>query len=301
MDINYINKKTLKDWIDKKKKIFLIDVLPPEYYNEKHIKGAVNAPVYEVIFLDYISKLSIKKNDICVLYGSSKKSMDSTIAAEKLINKKFKNVYVFKEGIKEWEKSNFEIVYNEKNKISLPDIKNKKYKIIREKSLVEWAGRNFNYKHIGTIDINKGSLRFENNLLVEGSFEINMKSIKNLDIKDEKTREILENHLKSDDFFDVKNFPKTILTFRKIKNLFEGDYNERHYRIIADLTIKGITNKVEFEAVIGPNTDGIFFQTQFSIDRTLWNVNYGSSKFFEKLGMHLVSSWIYFDIHIFLK
>jgi rhodanese-related sulfurtransferase len=46
------------------------------------------------------------------------------------------------------------------------------------------------------------------------------------------------------------------------------------------------------------DTDALVSEAHFDIDRTRWNVIYGSTRFFENLGMHLVFDLISFQVRI---
>ena len=50
------------------------------------------------------------------------------------------------------------------------------------------------------------------------------------------------------------------------------------------LTIKGITNPIEFKSTMQKKEDGVWFFANIVIDRTKYNVRYGSGSFFDNLG-----------------
>ncbi len=56
-------------------------------------------------------------------------------------------------------------------------------------------------------------------------------------------QEMRDNHLRSPDFLDVANFPT--ITFKSKKVERQG---EEHARVIGDLTIRGVTKEVAFDA-----------------------------------------------------
>lgn len=59
-----------------------------------------------------------------------------------------------------------------------------------------------------------------------------------------------------------------------------------------DLSIKDVTAPVSFPAMIVSQEDGgIKARAAFDMDRTMWNVRYGSDKLYERLGMRLVTMW----------
>jgi polyisoprenoid-binding protein YceI len=89
----------------------------------------------------------------------------------------------------------------------------------------------------------------------------------------------LEGHLKSDDFFGVEKYPTSTLVVTKTVSKGEGQY-----AVTADLTIKGITHPINFDAVLKLGSDRATVTADLKIDRTLYDVRYGSGKFFDDLG-----------------
>ncbi len=142
------------------------------------------------------------------------------------------------------------------------------------KSTVTWKGYKVTGSHQGTIKIKQGSLTFKNNKLVGGAFSINMASIANTDLSDANYRSKLEGHLKSDDFFGVAKHPTATLTFTKVKST-----GKNAYKVKGDLTIKGRTHAITFTLSVYGNKAN----ASLKIDRTKYNVRYGSTSFFDGL------------------
>jgi len=280
---------------------FLIDVLPNEYYQEKHIKGAINICVHDMTFLENVKKANMKKDDMIVLYGASKNSKDALVASKKLFDTGYENVHIYKGGIKKWETYGYGLELNPKKKVILPKIENKRYYIDKKNSYIEWTGRNFNGKHRGHMELNKGFIKFENGFLKLAGFEINMKKIHNHDIENESYRKMLIKHLQSNDFFHTKKYPTAKIRTKEITSLVIGEYGEVLYDIVGILTIKSITREIRFKILVGPNDTGVFVQGQISFNRVDWGVEYGSMKLFEKLGKHLVNNKISLDLYLRLK
>jgi polyisoprenoid-binding protein YceI len=68
------------------------------------------------------------------------------------------------------------------------------------------------------------------------------------------------------------------------------------------LELRGVKQDLSFAATIAPSDDnGLIAEAHFDIDRTRWNVIYGSTRFFENLGMHLVFDLISFQVRIVAK
>ncbi len=142
-----------------------------------------------------------------------------------------------------------------------------------ETSKVTWKGYKVTGSHQGSIAIKEGQLTFKDEKLVGGEFTINMSSIENTDLEgDYKAK--LEGHLKSDDFFGVEKFPTATLVFKKVKST-----GKNSYEVTADLTIKDKTNAVTFDISIYGNKA----TANIKIDRTKFDVRYGSTSFFDDL------------------
>jgi len=148
-----------------------------------------------------------------------------------------------------------------------------KKEINAESSKVNWKGYKVTGSHQGTIAIKTGNLVFDNNKLVGGSFTINMSSIIVTDLKGEYKGK-LEGHLKSDDFFGVENFPTASLIFTKVKST-----GKNSYEVTGDITIKGKTDSIIFDVSIYGNKAN----ASLKIDRTKFDVRYGSTSFFDNL------------------
>jgi len=151
------------------------------------------------------------------------------------------------------------------------DIVKKEIKI--EKSKVVWKGYKVTGSHEGTIALQSGFLTFEDEKLVGGEFIIDMTTIQNTDLEG-KNKGKLEGHLKSDDFFGVATFPTATLAFKEVKST-----GKNSYAVTGDLTIKGKTNPVTFVISIY----GSKATASVKIDRTKFDVRYGSTSFFDNL------------------
>ncbi len=158
-----------------------------------------------------------------------------------------------------------------------PD-KGVQYTVKADQSVLAWTGHKVTGEHNGTIGIKDGSLIVNDGILSGGEFTIDMTTITDLDQEGQgKTK--LEGHLKSDDFFGVATYPTANLKITKALAKGNGQYS-----ITADLTIKGITNPVTFDATIKTEAKQITATADIKVDRTLYNVRYGSGKFFDNLG-----------------
>ena len=90
-------------------------------------------------------------------------------------------------------------------------------------------------------------------------------------------------HLSSLDFFDVKNHNTTTLEITSTKAI-EGN----KFTITGNLTIKGISKPIEFPATIEMKDGKLAAYAEMKVDRTLYDIKYGSGKFFEGLGDKMI-------------
>lgn len=142
-----------------------------------------------------------------------------------------------------------------------------------DKSKVVWKGYKVTGSHEGTVDLKSGFLNFDGGKLTGGEFVIDMTSISSTDLQGG-GKEKLDGHLKSDDFFGVENHPTAKLVFTKVKASGKNAYS-----VTGNLTIKGKTNPVSFSISIYGNKA----TASLKVDRTKYDVRYGSTSFFDGL------------------
>lgn len=138
-------------------------------------------------------------------------------------------------------------------------------------SEIKWSGEYTFYfgGHNGTINFKEGYFIKTDEKIMGGEFIIAMNSIVNLDIENAEGKNGLVAHLKNGDFFDVKKYPTAKLIITKTKY-----QDKNHLEIDADLTLKGITLPIRFQAEV--NYEKLQMTTKFKIDRTRWGITYNS-------------------------
>lgn len=152
------------------------------------------------------------------------------------------------------------------------------YKVNTSASKIEWTARKVTGKHNGIVNLKEGNLKIKDGILLGGSFTVDMTSITNLDLTGE-YKSKLEGHLKSDDFFGVAQYPTATLVIRQANAKGNGNFDVK-----GDMTIRGITQPVQFTTQLTPDGKRYKGTANITIDRSLYNVKYGSGKFFEDLG-----------------
>lgn len=147
---------------------------------------------------------------------------------------------------------------------------NKKVNV--EKSIVKWVGYKLTGQHEGTITIKEGELNFENESLKAGAFVMDMNSISTTDLEGG-SKNRLDGHLKNEDFFDVEKYQTASLKFKTVKPTSKKNKDGNNYFVVADMTIKGITNEVFFKMTVFENSA----TANLKIDRTKFNITYKSA------------------------
>jgi len=282
--------------------VVVIDVLTPEDHAVCHIAGAHNACVYEIVFLDRVAEYVSDCETPIVVHDCTGTTRTAENAREKLIQAGYQSVFILSGGLSAWRSAGYPVEGSNPAGFAEISFHDGTYTIDLEKSRLEWIGRNLNNRHYGRIAIAGGELIVRNGFPTNGRVVLNMSSITDLDLQDDSLRELLNRHLKSDDFFAVDRFPTSLFELAGWKPLVEATPGAPNCTVTGSLTTKDIRRPVSFPAFIGPQEDGsIRAHVSFDIDRTLWNVLYGSGRLFDRLGMHLVHDFISLELFIVAK
>ena len=161
------------------------------------------------------------------------------------------------------------------------------YQVDVKASKVEWIGEKVTGKHHGTVSLSKGVV-YNNHGSLGGSFIMDMTTIAVSDLEGDKKGK-LEGHLKSEDFFSVEKFPTSNFEITSVTpraGYVEGGPN---FDVSGKLTIKGITNNVTFPAIIKFEGSAMTAKVEMKIDRSKYDIRYGSKTFFPDIGDKAIS------------
>ncbi len=171
------------------------------------------------------------------------------------------------------------------------------YEVEPTNSAVTWTAKKITGKtHFGSVLFSSGSIQFENNTIQNGEIIIDMTSIEVLDIKEEEMKAKLQGHLNSADFFDTAKFPTAKYTITSVE---KGENSS--FKLNGNMTIKGITQEVPANILLTLKGDLLVGGGTLSIDRSKFDVKYGSGSFFDNLGDDLIEDEISFKIKIIAK
>ena len=165
-------------------------------------------------------------------------------------------------------------------------------KVDAAKSSVKWLAKKVGGEHSGTIAVKEGTLVVEKGKITGGKVVIDMNSIVDVDLTDAAWNAKLIGHLKSDDFFSVATFPTSDLVLTKVES------NGASSTFSGNLTIKGITNPISFTASSVKDGVNTTYKGVLTIDRSKFNVRYGSKSFFDNLGDKVISDEFTLDFNL---
>lgn len=153
------------------------------------------------------------------------------------------------------------------------------YTVDTELSTIKWKGYKVTGSHYGNVSIQSGSLKLDDSKLVGGDFVIDMTSISVKDLEGGSAKK-LEGHLKSKDFFGIDKHPTAKLKITKAVPYGTSG----KYKVLADLTIKSTTKSIKFMANVADNEGKVTADAKITIDRSEYDIRYGSGSFFDNLG-----------------
>lgn len=166
------------------------------------------------------------------------------------------------------------------------------FSILSPQSSIEWIGRKVTGSHNGTIDVQSGNIVVTDGKISAGNIIIDTTSIRVLDVTDPETNDNFRQHLASDDFFSAGKFPTA--TFEITDTSVSGD----NYKIDGNLTIKGITEPLTFEATVTSENNTLAATGKATINRTRYNMKFRSGNFFQNLGDTLIYDHVDLLLHV---
>lgn len=151
-----------------------------------------------------------------------------------------------------------------------------------EKSFIHWKGSKPGGEHIGIVRFASGYVKLNGVEVVAGEFVADMSTITDEDLHMNEMKNMLENHLKSPDFFDVAKFPTAVFSIHKVVLL--PDDPVFTMQLNGALTIKDTSNDVSFKVKPLSEIEPLSFTTnEVVLNRTLWKVNYNSKSIFKSI------------------
>lgn len=277
----------------------LIDVRSEEDFEARHLPGAHQAHLYKMSFADDVRARGARPDQTLILYGYTGKRNGLGFAHYKLNKAGFKDIRLFSGGLDAWLSAGFPAEGHRKDPPSPPNgTPEGRLSLHLEKSVVNWHGRNWTSRHFGTLQVSGGHLTFAGDVLKSVEARVDLQSLKVQDLQGELAG-VLRSHLLNEDFFEADRYPEASFQSTRIEPLTEASVGRPNYRVEGLLTLRGQSHAVHLLAMVGRDATGVWHaHGTLEFDRTKWGAIYGSGKFFERLGMHLVADFIGIDVHL---
>lgn len=163
------------------------------------------------------------------------------------------------------------------------------YRALISESAAYWTGSKTlikDYYDTGTIALKSGTFTISDSTLANPIVvTFDMTSIAATKTGQGKGEDRLSEHLKSEDFFAVMKYPETRFISKEILTGEGGAIT-----LQGDLEIKGVTAPITIPVMIAKEESGkLILSGKAAVDRTLWDLRYGSDKFFDNLGNNVIN------------
>ncbi|NVN98587.1 MAG: YceI family protein, partial [Geobacteraceae bacterium] len=233
----------------------VIDILPPEEYAASHLPGAVNACVYEMVFLERMAEVAPDRSATLIIYDATGRTRAAATARGKLLAAGYQDVRILEDGLAGWCSASYPLE-GAGEPLPEPGLIDGTYLLDPALSVLEWTGRNINNRHYGRIPLQGGTVTIEGGNLRDGIVTLDMGGINNLDLQDETYRQMLVNHLLSEDFFDVARYPLATMELHGWSPIPSASPGTADHLLRGELTIKGVTRPLKVPVTVIPQEDG---------------------------------------------
>ncbi|HTB26859.1 MAG TPA: YceI family protein [Puia sp.] len=152
-----------------------------------------------------------------------------------------------------------------------------RYKPEDQGSSVQFKIKNLGFSVNGSFSGLDGNIQFNPNDLTTSNFDVSIDA--NTVNTDNNMR---DNHLRSETYFDVKNYPR----IRFVSTKITSSNNKEHLFMFGKLTIKNQTKDISFPFTATLTNEGYLFNGTFRINRRDFNVG-GTSTISDELEVSL--------------
>ena len=171
------------------------------------------------------------------------------------------------------------------------------YNVDYKTSTINWAGQKVTGSgHNGTIRVSSGQVVVAKSNITTGKLKVDMNGITCADLPEGEYNSKLINHLKSEDFFNTAKFPDA--NFEVTSVAVKADKAGNTHEVKGKITIKGITKDITFPAKVTGDGKTVTIDGDVKLDRSMFDVRYGSETFFGSLGDNAISNDIALTLHL---
>lgn len=151
-----------------------------------------------------------------------------------------------------------------------------------DQSLIQWQGSKATMAESGTVPFRSCTFQIQNSQLISGSVVVEMNAIQATSVEGLAARN-LSKHLRSEDFFNVSEFPTAAFIFERGRTDGRGNL-----LLQGKLNIKGISKPASAVLSFG-SSDPVVASVNMVFNRADFDVRFGSGSFFDNLGDDLIS------------
>jgi polyisoprenoid-binding protein YceI len=172
------------------------------------------------------------------------------------------------------------------------------YNVDIASSSIAWVGSKPTEDHTGNIALQSGMIKVNGEAVESGEFTIDMTSIEVTDLEGDAATN-LKSHLegtvegKETDFFNTPKYPTAKFVVTGVKT--EGALT----MLEGNLTLKDVTKNVSFPVGVQYEDSKMMLSSEeFTIDRTDWGIQYGSSNFTDIVANKAISDNIKLTVNL---
>ncbi len=165
------------------------------------------------------------------------------------------------------------------------------FQVDAKASKMVWTGRKLTGQHQGNVKVAMGAVSWGQEGLAGAEVTMDMTSISVVDMDPEYSPR-LENHLKSEDFFNTEKFPAATFKTTRVELIAGAEAGKPNYNVTGELTIKGITKPVTFPVLAWKDKKGVRAAGTMVFDRTLFDIKFRSGQFFDALGDKMIEDMV---------
>ncbi|WDZ99304.1 YceI family protein [Mucilaginibacter sp. SJ] len=152
----------------------------------------------------------------------------------------------------------------------LPAAAQQTYHLDIKKSKVLWDTRKTMGGHYGYLLFKSGSLEYTAaGEPKNGAFSLNMNTMRSTDHADAAGNKKVDEELKKEGFFATDRYPEATMVVKEITRVGQST----NFKVTGNLTIKGISNPIEFMATVIKKNDIISAKANTTIDRLKWKID----------------------------
>jgi len=164
-------------------------------------------------------------------------------------------------------------------------------------STITWTAKKKlipNYIDVGTLAVSEGSVDLDGDVLNGGSINIDISSLNVTKTGVGGGFNGLARDMLSGRFLDVETHPTASFKITSVEKK-----NRDTFDVVGDMTIKGVTNEVVTTIEVVQSEDGtILLSAEFEIDRTDYDITFGSDNFFDNLGDKVIDDVVLIQVSL---